>query len=1223
MQSAARAYRVAAPARARRAAIASACPPLAPTARKAHTHYATDMFCSSKLKTTPRGGESPPSRDDKAPSTVATSGGVDQPICDQLMQIFVRGAPNQTHTLRLGLSDTMGGLNTAVQRFGYDLSADRLCHFGGASLPRDDSVSIAESGLHTNSSLQVLGRLWGGVEVTLFGQQHSLGDTGFLDLKGQHVGPAKLKEVATFLASPESTAVRRLVLSGNRITNRGKDLSGLKALCKVLLTLKHPISLDLANCGLGVAEVAEVAAAIHASAAVNSLILDSNPILEMSIGEVGMHVVVKSWGEVYDSAERYASALGVSDIWASGNICRNGDAATVIATPQGAECPCVAIRLATNGDIVLIGKDGLSAINRQAFAILCSNVAHSQITNLSLQSCSIDKEAVNEVAKALSAASMTTINCLANQFGDEGLAILLAAIEGTSVRSLCGLTEGQTVAEFSGQNLGPTDVKIMAAEYGFQGFIAAVKKITLSKNFLFGSKLKHGNWGDTVHDIDADRTGWSSLCDSFKGSSIEELILCDVGMGVNGVASLGDAIKFMAVTARLTLRGNKITASKTWEDYDSDDSDDEPEYDCDLSGLTSLCESFEQSQTLTEIDVSECSLGPNALPPLAKAMKLMAALNSLTVDSTGVMDEIYNEEIDDYEHGQKPYTLTTCTEIIELSSKNLGPADVALVATWLQRPEVSAALTSIALDGCTITGTTFGTSYEQHLGGECEEIEKLDVDLSGFNSFCSAMKSSQIVSLSLQKCYLGPGALALLAEAIQFMAVLTSINCLANKFGDDDLATLLTAIEGTSVRSLCGLTEGQTTADFSGQNLGPIDCKIIAAEYGFQGFSAAVASLHCGNNPGMVGKVDDYGRLTTDAHAEVFKELTDSLKISQVTEADFSSCGIGPVALGHLSEWVREATAVVNCLTLDMNGIFGELYSNGDVKEADKFASDCDAFLAALKGSNIVTLSLQKTGIGPVTLQKLATSLPAVLTSINCLANRFGEEDLATLLTAIEGTSVRSLCGLTEGQTIADFSGQNLRPIDMKIMAAEYGFQGFIAALNSLQCANNPGMVGELWGNGTLKTPDVHADVFEQLTDGLKSSQVTEVDFSSCGIGPVGLGHLSDWVREATAAIEKVNVSGCTVTPEVAAQLLTAANEASRARLRAHQVLAFSEALHARLGSECLLQAVALDTDVWRHVAENVRERHGHEHMCSQLAQAGQTWFEVTVEGLIAEGVPR
>ena len=70
----------------------------------------------------------------------------------------------------------------------------------------------------------------------------------------------------------------------------------------------------------------------------------------------------------------------------------------------------------------------------------------------------------------------------------------------------------------------------------------------------------------------------------------------------------------------------------------------------------------------------------------------------------------------------------------------------------------------------------------------------------------------------------------------------------------------------------------------------------------------------------MVGKVDMFGNLRTpDAHAEVFKELTDSLKLSQVTEADFSSCGIGPVALGHLSEWVHEATAAVARLSLKGN----------------------------------------------------------------------------------------------------------------------------------------------------------------------------------------------------------------------------------------------------------------------------------------------------------------
>ena len=181
------------------------------------------------------------------------------------------------------------------------------------------------------------------------------------------------------------------------------------------------------------------------------------------------------------------------------------------------------------------------------------------------------------------------------------------------------------------------------------------------------------------------------------------------------------------------------------------------------------------------------------------------------------------------------------------------------------------------------------------------------------------------------------------------------------------------------------------------------------------------------------------------------------------------------------------------------------------------------------------------------------------------------------------------------------------------------------AVLTTLRCGTNPGMVGELHPNGRLKTPDVHIEALQELLNALKPSGVTELDISAIGIGPTGVDHVADYVRDARAAI-KVDVSGCNVTQEdvsAVAQLLTAANDASRARLRAHQVLAFSEVLHARLGSECLLQEVAIDADVWRRVAETVRERHGHELMCARLAQAGQTWFKVTIEGLIAEGVPR
>ena len=94
-------------------------------------------------------------------------------------------------------------------------------------------------------------------------------------------------------------------------------------------------------------------------------------------------------------------------------------------------------------------------------------------------------------------------------------------------------------------------------------------------------------------------------------------------------------------------------------------------------------------------------------------------------------------------------------------------------------------------------------------------------------------------------------------------------------------------------------------------------------------------------------------------------------------------------------------------LTLDSNGIFGEFWGNGDVKEVDKFVADCDAFLAALKDSNILTLSLRKTGIGPLTLRKLATSLPAGVTKVDIRHAAIDEEALDAFKGAVpEGCDV-------------------------------------------------------------------------------------------------------------------------------------------------------------------------------------------------------------------------
>jgi hypothetical protein len=87
---------------------------------------------------------------------------------------------------------------------------------------------------------------------------------------------------------------------------------------------------------------------------------------------------------------------------------------------------------------------------------------------------------------------------------------------------------------------------------------------------------------------------------------------------------------------------------------------------------------------VTELNFEGQEFGPAEVTLVAAATSTLAALNSLTVDSTG----------EEYEY-RKTYTLTASEDKIQLSQKNLGSADVALLAAWMQRPEVSAALTEV------------------------------------------------------------------------------------------------------------------------------------------------------------------------------------------------------------------------------------------------------------------------------------------------------------------------------------------------------------------------------------------------------------------------------------------------------------------------------------------------------------------------------------------------
>jgi hypothetical protein len=277
------------------------------------------------------------------------------------------------------------------------------------------------------------------------------------------------------------------------------------------------------------------------------------------------------------------------------------------------------------GELDRRGRLKTPDVHAEVFKQLTDSLKTSQVTEVDFSSCGIGAVSVNHLSDWVrdATAGVVSVNCLANHFGDEGLATLLTAIEGTSVRSLCGLTEGETTADFSGQNLSPIDCKILAAEFDFRGFIAALNSIMLDECLLTGTKIKNKGWGNEEIELGAD-----------------------------------------------------------------------------LSGFTALCSSLSSSQ-IVSISLRKCYLGPQALALLTDAIKVMAAVNSLTIDSTGSRklcypDNASQEQVD--ASGPKTYTFTAGEETVDLSSKNLGPADVNLLTAWVVTP-AGAALTEVDVRG--------------------------------------------------------------------------------------------------------------------------------------------------------------------------------------------------------------------------------------------------------------------------------------------------------------------------------------------------------------------------------------------------------------------------------------------------------------------------------------------------------------------------------------------
>jgi hypothetical protein len=138
-------------------------------------------------------------------------------------------------------------------------------------------------------------------------------------------------------------------------------------------------------------------------------------------------------------------------------------------------------------------------------------------------------------------------------------------------------------------------------------------------------------------------------------------------------------------------------------------------------------------------------MGVKGVVAVADVIRAMPTLNSITIDSTGNMRNMRK---------QKTYTLTANDETIDLSSKNIGSTDLALVAMWLQRPEVSVAVKVIIMSGCPLAGGT----------EEYGEWTNVDSDMTGFVAFCGVV--GKVHEVNISDCGLGAASAGELAKAI-------------------------------------------------------------------------------------------------------------------------------------------------------------------------------------------------------------------------------------------------------------------------------------------------------------------------------------------------------------------------------------------------------------------------------------------------------------------------
>jgi hypothetical protein len=142
--------------------------------------------------------------------------------------------------------------------------------------------------------------------------------------------------------------------------------------------------------------------------------------------------------------------------------------------------------------------------------------------------------------------NLRTLVVKRSRFSDDGWAELLRILRLLPLTTL----------ELSDCGLGPRHAADLAEL--FRGAMAVLARLDCSQNDAITGKRSRDNDGAAPWIYGEQPDGWIALCSSLSGSSITSLNFSGCGLKPESLTPLADAIKLMAVVARISVLSNPI-----------------------------------------------------------------------------------------------------------------------------------------------------------------------------------------------------------------------------------------------------------------------------------------------------------------------------------------------------------------------------------------------------------------------------------------------------------------------------------------------------------------------------------------------------------------------------------------------------------------------------------------------------------------------------------------